>query len=52
MAKSEKTVTGNFGDIVKRIEDGILKGSISASLEDSSDFQIGDTYCSVRVFER
>lgn len=52
MAKAEKTVTGNFGDVVRKIEDGILNGSVSASLEDSSDFQIGDTYCSVRVFER
>ncbi len=52
MAKLEKTVTGNFNSILQRIEDGILNGSVSASLEDGSDFSIGDTRCSVRVFER
>lgn len=52
MAKLEKTITGDFNSILRRIEDGIINGSISASLEDSSDFRIGDTHCSVRVFER
>lgn len=52
MAKLEKTLRGDFDQILKRIEDGILNGSISASLEDSSDFYYGDTRCSVRVFER
>ncbi len=52
MAKYEKTITGDFNEILYRIEDGIMSGSVSASLEDSSDFRIGDTRCSVRVFER
>ncbi len=52
MAKLEKTITGSFDEILHKIEDGILNGSISASLEESSDFRIGDTRCSVRVFER
>ena len=52
MAKLEKTMTGNFHHILKTIETGILNGSVSASLEDSSDFRIGDAHCSVRVFER
>lgn len=52
MAKLEKTIKGDFNSILRRIEDGILSGSISASLEESSDFCIGDTRCSVRVFER
>ena len=52
MAKLEKTITGNFNEILHRIEDGILSGSVSASLEESSDFNIGDIRCSVRVFER
>ena len=34
------------------IEDGIQKGSISATLEDGSDYQAGDTQVAVRVFER
>ena len=52
MAKLEKTLTGDFNSILHKIENGIIHGSISASLEDSSDFYIGDTRCSVRVFER
>lgn len=34
------------------ITSGIREGSISASLEDSSDFSDGSAKCSVRVFER
>ncbi len=52
MAKFEKTITGNFNEILNRIEDGILNGSMSASLEERSDFRSGDAKCSVRVFER
>ena len=52
MAKLEKTLTGNFNQILSNIESGILNGSVSASLEDTSDFRSGDARCSVRVFER
>lgn len=52
MAKLEKKIEGNFDDILKKIEKGILEGSISATLEDSSDFIVGKSKCSVRVFER
>lgn len=52
MAKLEQILCGNFEQILLQIEDGILNGSMSASLEDSSDFQCGDARCSVRVFER
>ena len=52
MAKFETSVKGDFGVVIKRIEDGILDGSFTASLEENSDFKIGDALCSVRVFER
>ena len=52
MAKYEKTMYGNFDDLLRSVEDGILSGSMSASLEESSDFRDGDARCSVRVFER
>lgn len=52
MAKLEKRIKGNFEEIIKNIEDGILSGSISASLEGMSDFKNGKSRCSVRVFER
>lgn len=52
MAKFEQILYGNFDEIVSRIETGILSGSVSASLEDASDFHCDDARCSVRVFER
>jgi len=55
MAKLEKMVkmvNGNFNQLLRKIENGIINGSVSASLEDSSDFISGDARCSVRVFER
>lgn len=52
MAKLEKDLYENFNSILGRIESGILSGSMSASLEDASDFTDGDARCSVRVFER
>ena len=52
MAKYEQSFEGDFDQLLQRIEDGILNGSVSASLEDSSDFNSGESRCSVRVFER
>jgi len=52
MAKFEKTLSGDFDALLKRIENGILSGSRSASIEDKSDFVGGRSRCSVRVFER
>lgn len=52
MAKLEKDLYESFNSILGRIESGILSGSMSASLEDASDFADGDARCSVRVFER
>ena len=52
MAKLEQTLKGNFRQILSNIENGILNGSVSASLEESSDFYDNGAKCSVRVFER
>lgn len=52
MAKLETTLNGDFGQILAKIERGIVDGSVSATLEESSDFRSGDARCSVRVFER
>lgn len=52
MAKLERTITGDFNEILHRIVEGIVNGSVSANLEESSDFRIGETRCSIRVFER
>ena len=53
MAKLEVTIpNADFNELLCRIEDGILNGSASATIEDASDFYSGDARCSVRVFER
>ncbi len=52
MAKLERELTGDFDALLKRLQAGILEGSISATLEDVSDFSCGESRCSVRVFER
>lgn len=52
MAKLEKTIQGSFDATLKKITEGILNGSMSASLEETSDFRTGQARCAVRVFER
>lgn len=52
MAKLEKTVSGEFGAVVRKIENGVMNGSVSASLEDSCDWRTPEAKCAVRVFER
>lgn len=52
MAKLEETRYEDFDRLLQRLEQGILEGSLSASLEDASDFRSGSARCSVRVFER
>ena len=52
MAKLVRMVQEDIDQLALRIEEGILHGSMSASLEDVSDYWDGDVRCSVRVFER
>ena len=52
MAKLERVLTGDFDRVLSRLENGVLNGSMSASLEDSSDFTVGETRVAVRMFER
>ncbi len=52
MAKYTRSLTGNFDDLRTAVEQGILHGSVSASLEDSADYAVGDVQVAVRVFER
>ena len=52
MAKLERTLNDNFDAILNKTSDGILNGSVSASLEETSDFRSNGARCSVRVFER
>ena len=52
MAKFTYSLTGDFDRILKRIEQGVLDASTSATLEDGWDVREGDYRCAVRVFER
>ena len=53
MAKYEATIRGHrLAEVRAVIEKEILHGSVSASLEDVSDFEENGSVCSVRVFER
>lgn len=52
MAKYERSLTGDFRGLLVAIEQGIMQGSVSASLEDSSDYAVGSVQVAVRVFER
>ena len=52
MAKFEYRLNEDFDALIRRIDAGIINGSISASLEEISDFKSGDARCSVRVYER
>ena len=52
MAKLMRSVHENFDTLLRRVTDGILESSISASLEDSCDWRAAESRCSVRVFER
>lgn len=52
MAKYERHIAGKLDYIRLRIEQGILDGSVSASLEDGLDYRVDSTRVCVRVFER
>ncbi len=52
MAKYETTLTADFSALLGAIEQGIMQGSVSASLEDKSDYYSNGVLVAVRVFER
>lgn len=52
LAKYTRHLTGNFSQILNKIHDGIMNGSVSASFEESEDFDKDGVRCAVRVYER
>ncbi|MDD4315553.1 MAG: DUF6054 family protein [Clostridia bacterium] len=52
MAKYETIIQGSFNKLLETIETRILSGSVSASLEDGSDYENDGVRCAVRVYER
>ncbi|MEO9327101.1 DUF6054 family protein [Gordonia aurantiaca] len=52
MAKYERTLTGDFDEVLRAIHFGIITGSASASFEDGTEFHAGDVRCATHVYER
>ncbi len=52
MAKYTHYWKGNFDDALRRLHEGILQGSLTASFEDGDDFSRNGVRCAVRVYER
>lgn len=52
MAKKEYKLHGDFDAILKKIEKAAIDGSLTATLEEKSDFRTEHGRCSIRVFER
>lgn len=54
MAKIERILICDFDAALQIIEDAVLSGSLSATLEERSDFydSVSGCRCAVRVFER
>jgi len=52
MAKYETSLKGDFDELLNLLNHGILKGSISASYEDGSNYSHSGVRCAVRVYER
>ncbi len=52
MAKIERELFGDYNMILNAVHSSIMGGSLSATLEESSDFFGNGSRCSVRVYER
>ena len=52
MAQLRRQLQGDFQTILAELEDNILGGSASATLEASSDFNTAHCRCAVPVYEK
>lgn len=52
MAKYERYVKGNFDEVLRLLEGAVISGSMSASLEETSDVIMGNVRMAVRAYER
>ena len=52
MAKLELVLNRDIDELRNTIIDGIVEGSMSATLEDTASFRQGETRCEILVFER
>ena len=52
MAQYTNRFQTNFDQLLRYVEESVLKGSVSASKEGGSEFACGDVRCVTRVYER
>ena len=52
MAKYTKSFQGNYNHFLKYIENEIIQGSMSATIEDRHQSVINNVQCTILVFER
>jgi len=52
MAKYEKTIVGNFEEIVNRLQNEIINSGMSMELAEESNYSSGDTNIAVRVYDK
>ncbi len=52
MAKYEKTIVGNFEEIVNRLQNEIINSGMSMELVEESNYSSGDTNIAVRVYDK
>ena len=52
MAMLERTLIGDFDQVLQKLHTAILEGSMSASYEDGTVYTMGDVRCAVRMYER
>ncbi|MDF2884804.1 MAG: hypothetical protein K0R54_5374 [Clostridiaceae bacterium] len=52
MAKFEKTIVGNFEEVINRLQSEIINSGISMELVEESNYSSGDTNIAVRVYDK
>ena len=52
MSILERSLTGDFDQILRTLDHAILDGSMSASYENGTVYTMGDVRCAVRMYER
>ncbi|QWT54707.1 hypothetical protein KP626_06250 [Christensenella sp. MSJ-20] len=52
MAKYQCVLEGDFDELLRWVDGGIIGGSASASYEDGADYDLRGVRCAVRVYER
>lgn len=52
MAKYEKTIVGQFEEVVKHLENDNSNSGVTMNIVDESNYTIGDTRIAVRVYDK